>query len=95
MTERSFGEMIAYFNRRVAGMDINPGYKMELLGMVTALGFKHESPRRSGFRAVNDRPGMTRRKRRRNISSQTKAEESDIVIWIRTCRIRLLRSKRV
>ena len=42
MTERSFGEMIAYFNRRVAGMDINPGYKMELLGMVTALGFKHE-----------------------------------------------------
>lgn len=42
MTERSFNEMIAYFNRRVAGMDINPGYKMELLGMVTALGFKHE-----------------------------------------------------
>ena len=42
MTERSFGEMIAYFNRRVAGMDINPGDKMELLGMVAALGFKHE-----------------------------------------------------
>ena len=42
MTERSFGEMIAYFNRRVAGMDINPGDKMELLGMVVALGFKHE-----------------------------------------------------
>ena len=42
MTERSFDEMIAYFNRRVAGMDINPGDKMELLGMVAALGFKHE-----------------------------------------------------
>ena len=42
MTERSFDEMIAYFNRRVASMDINQDYKMELLGMVTALGFKHE-----------------------------------------------------
>lgn len=42
MTERSFDEMIAYFNRRVADMDINQGYKMELLGMVTALGLKHE-----------------------------------------------------
>ena len=42
MTERSFDEMIAYFNRRVASMDINQAYKMELLGMVTALGFKHE-----------------------------------------------------
>ena len=42
MIERSFDEMIAYFNRRVAGMDINQDYKMELLGMVTALGVKHE-----------------------------------------------------
>ena len=42
LKERSFDEMIAYFNRRVADMDINQGYKMELLGMVTALGFKHE-----------------------------------------------------
>ena len=42
MTERSFDAMIAYFNRRVADMDINQDYKMELLGMVTALGFKHE-----------------------------------------------------
>lgn len=42
MKERSFDEMIAYFNRRVSEMDIAQGYKMELLGMVTALGFKHE-----------------------------------------------------
>lgn len=42
MKERSFNEMIAYFNRRVADMDISQDCKMELLGMVTALGFKHE-----------------------------------------------------
>ncbi|MBQ1792391.1 MAG: hypothetical protein II008_19605 [Oscillospiraceae bacterium] len=42
MTDRSFDEMIAYFNRRVADMDIGQDYKMELLGMVTALGYKHE-----------------------------------------------------
>ena len=42
MKERSFDEMIAYFNRRVSEMDIAQYYKMELLGMVTALGYKHE-----------------------------------------------------
>ena len=43
MKERSFDEMIAYFNRRVSKMDIAQDYKMELLGMVTALGYKHEN----------------------------------------------------
>jgi len=42
MKERSFDEMISYFNCRVADMDISQDYKMELLGMVTALGYKHE-----------------------------------------------------
>lgn len=42
MKERSFDEMIACFNRRVSEMDIAQNYKMELLGMVTALGYKHE-----------------------------------------------------
>ena len=42
MKERSFDEMVAYFNRRVSEMDIAQDYKMELLGMVTALGYKHE-----------------------------------------------------
>lgn len=42
MKERSFDEMIAYFNRRVSKMHIAEDYKMELLGMVTALGYKHE-----------------------------------------------------
>ena len=42
MKERSFDEMIAYFNRRVSEMDIAQDYKMELLGMVTAIGYKHE-----------------------------------------------------
>lgn len=42
MKERSFDEMVAYFNHRVSEMDIAQDYKMELLGMVTALGYKHE-----------------------------------------------------
>lgn len=42
MKERSFDEMVAYFNRRVSEMDIAQDYKIELLGMVTALGYKHE-----------------------------------------------------
>ena len=42
MKERSFDEMVAYVNRRVSEMDIAQVYKMELLGMVTALGYKHE-----------------------------------------------------
>lgn len=42
MKERSFDEMVAYFNRRVSEMDIAQDYKMELLDMVTALGYKHE-----------------------------------------------------
>lgn len=42
MKERSFDEMVAYINRRVSEMDIAQDYKIELLGMVTALGYKHE-----------------------------------------------------
>lgn len=42
MKKRSFDEMIAYFNRRVADMNISQECKMELVGMVTALGYKHE-----------------------------------------------------
>lgn len=42
MKERSFDEMIAFFNSKVADMDISQDCKMELLGMVTALGYKHE-----------------------------------------------------
>ena len=43
MRERSFDEMIAYFNRRVADMDISQDCKMELLGMIAAIGYKHET----------------------------------------------------
>lgn len=52
MKERNLDEMIAYFNRRVSEMDIAQDYKMELLGMVTALGYKHEKtaqPERIGW----------------------------------------------
>lgn len=42
MIERSFDEMIGYFNRRVSEMDIDREYKIELFAMVTALGYRHE-----------------------------------------------------
>ena len=42
MQKRKFDELISYFNRKVADMDIDTNYKMELLGMVTALGYAHE-----------------------------------------------------
>lgn len=42
MQKRKFDELISYFNRKVAEMSIDTKYKMELLGMVTALGLAHE-----------------------------------------------------
>ena len=43
MKKRSFDEMIAYFNRKVADMEIDRKYKMELLGMITAILQEHDS----------------------------------------------------
>ena len=42
MRRRTFEEMISYFNQNVADMDINRKYKMELLGMITAIMQKHD-----------------------------------------------------
>ena len=42
MQTRKFDELISYFNSKVAEMNIDTKYKMELLGMVIALGFAHE-----------------------------------------------------
>lgn len=42
MQKRKFDELISYFNRKVSEMNIGTSYKMELLGMVTALGYAHE-----------------------------------------------------
>ena len=42
MNKRNFGEMVAFFNRRVAEMDIAKKHKMELLGMITAIEIKHD-----------------------------------------------------
>lgn len=49
MQKRNMDEMISYFNRKVADMDIEQKYKMELLGMITAIGIKYEqSERKTG-----------------------------------------------
>lgn len=42
MQTQKFDELISYFNCKVAEMNIDIKYKMELLGMVTVLGFTHE-----------------------------------------------------
>ena len=42
MPKRKFDELISYFNQKVSDMDIDMHYKMELLGMVIALGYAHE-----------------------------------------------------
>ena len=42
MNRRTFEEMVSYFNQTVADMDINRKYKMELLGMITAILQRHD-----------------------------------------------------
>lgn len=42
MQKRKFDELVSYFNKKVSEMEIETKYKMELLGMVTALGCAYE-----------------------------------------------------
>ena len=42
MEKRDFCEMVAYFNHKVSEMNISRKYKMELLGMITAIEMKHD-----------------------------------------------------
>ncbi len=42
MQKRKIDELISHFNRKVADMDIDRDYKMELLGMITAIGIARE-----------------------------------------------------
>ena len=42
MNRRTFEEMVSYFNQTVADMDIDREYKMELLGMITAILQRHD-----------------------------------------------------
>lgn len=43
MIKRNFDEMIAYFNRTLADMDISQQDKMILLGIVVAIGAEHDA----------------------------------------------------
>ena len=42
MQKRKFDELISHFNRKVSDTSIDQKYKMELLGMISAIGFAHE-----------------------------------------------------
>lgn len=43
MEKRDFDEMVSYFMDKVLGMDIEQKYRMELLGMVTAIQMEHHA----------------------------------------------------
>lgn len=42
MQKRKFDELISHFNRKVSEMSIDQKYKIELLGMISAIGFAHD-----------------------------------------------------
>ena len=42
MRERTMDEMIKYFNDTVSAMDISRKDKMTILGMIVAIGYKHQ-----------------------------------------------------
>ena len=42
MKKRNLSEMVAFFNCKVSEMKIPQKYKMELLGMITAIEMKHD-----------------------------------------------------
>ena len=42
MQKRKFDELISHFSRKVADMSIDQKYKIELLGMISAIGFENE-----------------------------------------------------
>ena len=42
MQKRKFDELISHFNRKVSDMSIAQKYKIELLGMISAIGVAHE-----------------------------------------------------
>ena len=43
MKKRDFDEMVSYFMDKVLDMDIKQKYRMELLGMVTAIQMEHHA----------------------------------------------------
>lgn len=58
--ERKFDEIVSYFNKKVSEMEIETKYKMELLGMVTALGYAHEKETHGNARRTHARDCIDR-----------------------------------
>ena len=44
MKQRTLDEMVSYFNRQVSEMDIDQSYKIQLLGMVSAIAYGVQKP---------------------------------------------------
>lgn len=45
MRYRTLDEMVSHFNREVSEMDIDQSYKIQLLGMVSAIAYGSQKPR--------------------------------------------------
>lgn len=48
LKQRTLDEMITYFNQQVDQMDIDRKYKIQLLGMITAIGYQNIKQERTG-----------------------------------------------
>ena len=44
MRQRTLDEMVSYFNQQVSEMDIDQSYKMQLLGMISAIAYGVQKP---------------------------------------------------
>ena len=74
MQKRKFDELISHFNRKVSDMSIDQKYKMELLGMISAIGFAHENELGTNLAEV----GTDAISRQQAIDALRKLREEDI-----------------
>ena len=68
MEKRDFCEMVAYFNRKVSEMNISRKYKMELLGMVTAIEIGHDQLMQKWIPVTEALPEICQKDARGNVT---------------------------
>jgi len=76
MQKRKFDELISHFNRKVSDMSIDQKYKMELLGMISAIVFAHEKELSTNLAEV----GKDCISRQQAIDTLNKLSESTYVV---------------
>jgi len=79
MNKRTVEEMVSYFNQTVADMDIDRKYKMEMLGMITAILQRHDED-------MKHAPTIEERKKGKWERWYEKLEDASGVEYIPFCR---------